>query len=434
MNDMDLEGIARRLIHDKEKAREKLVEELSFYKSPPYPIAEVSSLVIEEVEISLKSSTFSFVESGLKAWEAGLGSRGTGDHLIHEALFRISQRSLSSFDDAGIEEDVIVSVDGIHSRLSYFPFLAGFHATRATLRDIMVKGARPLGIIVDIHLSDDSDIAMLTDFEAGVSTIAEYMGLKILAGSTLRIGGDLVIGERISGGVASVGKVGKKRFLRSNIREGNFMVMTEGNGGGTIATTAIYHGIPEVVNSTLSLKDLISCRVISEAIPEKVDSMTDVTNGGIRSISSEVNTGREENTKVTLEVNKSTFVSLINPAVRKMLESLSIDPLGLSIDSILIFTDYPDDVVNLLKSYQIKSKVIGKVERFNGHNIISEDGEPLTENFRESPYTPVKKAIGNWSSYSMEEIQDKVNRAVTNSLKKKDQVLKNLKTGNAYSF
>ncbi len=429
---MDLEGIARK-IHDKKAAEAKLEEELSFYKGKEFPIKEISSAVLAEVELSLKASKYSYDEIGLRAGEAGLGSRGVGDHIIHEALFKISGRPLDSLDDAGIAEDVVVSVDGIHSRLSYFPFLAGFHATRATLRDIMVKGARPLGVLVDIHLSDDSDISMLTDFEAGVSSVTEYLGIKILAGSTLRIGGDLVIGERISGGVASVGKVGKKSFLRSNVKEGNSLVLTEGNGGGTIATTAIFYGFPEVVESTLSLKDLESCRVVSNYVPDKVDSMTDVTNGGIRSISSEINAGRESS-KVTLQVNKKLFSSMINPAVREMLDKLSIDPLGLSIDSILIFTDYPDDVIATLKSYGINASMIGEVKKFNGHNIISDEMEPLAENFRESPYTPVKKVIGNWSPYSLDEIKSRVDKAILESLKKKEETLKNLKRGNAYTI
>jgi len=54
----------------------------------------------------------------------------------------------------------------------------------------MVKGAYPLGLIVDIHLSDDSDVGMLIDFEAGVTSIGKALNVPILSGSTLRIGGD----------------------------------------------------------------------------------------------------------------------------------------------------------------------------------------------------------------------------------------------------
>ncbi|MCY0850859.1 AIR synthase related protein [Sulfuracidifex metallicus] len=426
---MDLEGIARKLISSHEDARKKLIEELRFYKDETYPVDKVASAIVQEVSQSLKADRFTYVKTGIKAGDSGLGSRGIGDHIIHQALFEISGRPLSSFDDAGIEDDVIVSVDGIHSRLGYFPFLAGFHATRATLRDIMVKGGKPLGVIVDIHLSDDSDIGMLTDFEAGVSTVTDFMGIKILSGSTLRIGGDMVIGERISGGIASVGKIGKKRFLRTNVSEGQYVVMTEGNGGGTIATTAIFHGMPEIVDSTLNLKDLLACKVL-DRVPDKVDSVTDVTNGGIRSISSEINAGRNEG-KVTLKINIAKFKALINSKVKNMLYQLNIDPLGLSIDSILFFTRFPDQIIDSLREERITADVIGTVDKYNGHDIISEDGVPLEENFRESPYTPLKKVIGNWSPYSLREIRNKVNEAVKESMRKKEETLKNLKTGNA---
>lgn len=51
-------------------------------------------------------------------------------------------------DDAGVVQAggqfIVCTVDGMHSRLSDFPYLAGFHVTRATLRDCYVMGARPV--------------------------------------------------------------------------------------------------------------------------------------------------------------------------------------------------------------------------------------------------------------------------------------------------
>ena len=49
----------------------------------------------------------------------------------------------------------MVTVDGMHSRLSEYPFLAGFHVARAALRDVWAMGARPLAMLADIHLADD---------------------------------------------------------------------------------------------------------------------------------------------------------------------------------------------------------------------------------------------------------------------------------------
>ncbi|GAH54317.1 unnamed protein product, partial [marine sediment metagenome] len=95
--------------------------------------------------------------------------------------------------------------------------------------------------MVDVHLGDDADISKLFDFMAGISTISELTNVPITAGSTLRIGGDMVIGDRLVGGIAAVG-VCKRILARRNIIPGNKILMTEGSGGGTITTTAIYSG------------------------------------------------------------------------------------------------------------------------------------------------------------------------------------------------
>ncbi|MEM1626023.1 MAG: AIR synthase-related protein [Sulfolobaceae archaeon] len=424
---MDLEGIARRIISNNGNVKEKIKEFINFYKKDNQIYSEkfIDALLVE-VRNSLKANSmvFTYPNTGLRAGEVGLGSRGVGDNVIHEALFRISNRNLDTFDDAGFKENVVVSIDGIHSRLSYFPYLAGFHATKATLRDIMVKGAEPLGVLVDIHLSDDSDIGMLLDFEAGVSTVTDALGISILAGSTLRIGGDLVIGERISGAVGSVGIVRGKFLSRSNIELGDKIVMTEGNGGGTITTTAIYNGMPEIVLETISIKELIACKTLLR-IKNKINSMTDVTNGGIRLDALEI----QKIKKYSLIIDEEKFLSLINPKVRKMLDELNIDPYGISIDSILIFTKNEKEVLQLLESNGIRAAVIGEVTEFKDAPILLSNGKPLQPRFRESPYTPIKKVIGNYSPYSLEEIRDRLENGVKYVINKKMEILKNLKGG-----
>ena len=420
---MDLEGIARKLYPNKDEIKRKLLEEIEFYKGKDYPLKEkVIEAIIKEVSnsINAKGDIFEYPRSNIKAGDAGLGSRGIGDHIIHNKILEIAE--LQSYEDARVNQGIVASIDGIHSRLSYFPFLAGFHATKASLRDIMVKGAEPVGVIVDIHLSDDSDVGMLFDFEAGVSTITNALDIPILAGSTLRIGGDMVIGERISGGVGAIGLLKGKYFSRSNVSEGQYIVMTEGNGGGTITTTAIYNQYYDIVNETLSIKDLLACKIITQELSDEVSSMTDVTNGGIRSSALEI----AENS-LTFKIDKSKFLSLINQRILNMLENLKIDPFGISIDSILIFTNNPEKVKENLVSRGVKAEIIGQVIRNQGYPIIDENGDPLRPNFRESPYTPIKQVIGNYSPYSESELENRLKIVADLAKAKKEKVLKTLK-------
>ncbi|MCI2414291.1 MAG: AIR synthase-related protein [Candidatus Aramenus sp.] len=421
---MDLEGIARRV--QGERAKEIIVQWLDFYKGRRGDLNEkLADAVIKEVENSRMASKYEPVPSGIRAGDAGLGSRGVGDHLIHLKLFEISGRKPSTFDDAGVMDDVVVAVDGIHSRLSYFPFLAGFHATKACLRDVMVKGATPLGVLIDVHLADDADLSYLFDFEAGVSTVAEALGVGVLAGSTLRIGGDVVIGERISGGVGAVGKLGKKFLSRARIKEGMRIYMTRGNGGGTVSATAIYGGFPEVVEETLRVEELLVAKVVNERFMDKVEAMTDVTNGGIRGDALEVS----EVSKVSFVIDEDEFLSMINRKVLNMFRALDVDPFGVSIDSLLIFSP-ADNLEEELRKAGVEVKEIGYVDRFKDYPILTISGKRLEPRFRESPYTPVKKVIGNYSPYSMEELKNALDEASRVAIERKRETLKNLKGGN----
>ena len=135
----------------------------------------------------------------------------------------------------------------MHSRLSHFPFLAGFHVTRATLRDVYVMGAAPVALLSDIHVADDGDVAKIFDYTAGIAVVAEAMGVPLVTGSTLRIGGDMVLGDRMTGCVGAVG-VADYLTARKETRPGDIILMTARAGGGTIATTALNSGASRSAN------------------------------------------------------------------------------------------------------------------------------------------------------------------------------------------
>ncbi len=223
-----------------------------------------------------------------------MGSRGTGgDFYVHSKLGEVIGNTgavvdSSQLDDSGVvkigDEYLVVTIDGIHSRLSDFPFLSGFHVARAALRDVYSMGARPpLAMLSDIHVADDGDVAKIFDHIAGITTVSELTGIPLITGSTLRIGGgDMVIGERMTGGVGAVG-VTSSLTSRNRTRPGDLILMTEGAGGGTISTTALYYDMHDVVEETINIRFLEACEALLQSgLYKKVHSMTDVTNGGIR--------------------------------------------------------------------------------------------------------------------------------------------------------
>ncbi|MCG7852198.1 MAG: AIR synthase related protein, partial [Methanosarcinaceae archaeon] len=273
---MDIEGYAKRgLVNNDPKIEEKLAARILEVKNTtPEHARELAKAAIIEAKATLHVSgdVLTPTVSGVTMGQFGVGSRGMGDFYTHEKIAEVIGKTsavvdTSHLDDSGAvrisgdNEYLIVTVDGIHSRLSDFSFLAGFHVARASLRDVYEMGARPVALLSDIHVADDGDVAKIFDHIAGITTVSELTGIPLITGSTLRIGGDMVIGDRMTGGVGAVG-VTSDLTSRVQAEVGDVILMTEGAGGGTISTTALYYGMHEVVDETINIKFIEACEAL----------------------------------------------------------------------------------------------------------------------------------------------------------------------------
>ena len=223
--------------------------------------------------------------------------------------------------------------------------------------------------MIDSHLGDDADVGKLFDFMAGVSTISELAQVPITAGSTLRIGGDMVIGDRLVGGLAAIGITSKKILARRNIQLGDKILMTEGAGGGTITTTAVYSGNHEIIKETLNIKFLEAANIIlNSSYLSEIRAMCDVTNGGLRGDLYEIN--YEAGCGVTIYEEKVR--GLVNKKVLDLLESVNVDYLGVSLDALLIYCSQEavDDIIEDLAKNHIKCAEIGCVDNSKMVSII----------------------------------------------------------------
>ncbi len=150
---MDVEEFVRRRVGKgvPEPAIEQSLKDhiIAIKGSDPAYATELARAVIAEVKNTqgLTGDFFAAEEAGVHMGEFGVGSRGKGDFFAHREIARIIGKTDASvgvdeMDDAGAVKDggkyLVCTVDGMHSRLSDFPFLAGFHVTRATLRDLYV--------------------------------------------------------------------------------------------------------------------------------------------------------------------------------------------------------------------------------------------------------------------------------------------------------
>ncbi len=438
---MDVEEYARKKIAEgvsEAAIEERLVSIIRSYKTvnPSYASAFARAVITEVKNTRGLSGDFFVSEpAGVKMGEFGVGSRGKGDFFAHRQIARIIGKSsaavgVDEMDDGGAVrsggEFIVCTVDGMHSRLSDFPFLAGFHVTRATLRDAMVMGARPVMLFSDIHVADDGDVAKIFDYTAGITTVGEAMNVPLVSGSTLRIGGDMVLGGRLTGCVGCVGVTGHLT-ARKSTQAGDVLLMTEGAGGGTIATAGIYSGFPEVVEQTINLNFLVTCETLmkSDAFL-KVHAMTDVTNGGLRGDIYEM----AETAQCRIVIDDTDVAGLVEPHVRTMLEKLKIDYLGVSLDALLIVAPPEDagEICSIVRSAGVRIEQVGRVEKGKPEAVLISQGreQDFTPRFRESAYTPVKKVVDS-DMRDIDEMKEGVLRASEAAIQKKERVLAKLR-------
>ncbi|MCU0637968.1 MAG: AIR synthase-related protein [Methanothrix sp.] len=434
---MDLEGFAKRgLSREDPQTQSKLISLNREVKRIPEDRAFVlARAVMEEAKATLhpRGDVFSLESVGVSMGDFGVGSRGSGDFYTHTKIAEVIGRTgavvdSGQLDDSGVVRAegkfITVTVDGMHSRLSDYPFLAGFHVTRAALRDVYVMGARPVALLSDIHLADDGDVSKLFDHIAGIAAVSELIGVPLITGSTLRIGGDMVIGDRLTGCVGAVG-VSDSLTPRKSARPGDVIMMTEGAGGGTVCAAALYYGRHEVVDETLNIKFLEA----SEALLKEdltIHAMTDVTNGGIRGDAKEIS--YTAGVKLTFEEEKMRH--LVNPRVLEMLDCLEIDYLGVSIDALLIIAppEMADPIARTIRGAGVAIDQIGIVEEGQGA-MLQMDGKvsDFSPRFREAAYTPIKKAVGQDAMRDVVEMKAKVDLAALNAVEKKRKFIDRIK-------
>ena len=154
----DLEGLTRRLMEkgfNKEQIIIRLVNEYMDFKDIEKESAiSLAEAIYEECKNSdIKSISDPFMRylldinmANVTIGKQGVGCRGEGDFFVHKLIAKLSETekkaylSPSSLDDAGAvrlsdingfetKDDLIIvsKMEGIHSRLSDFPFLCGFH-------------------------------------------------------------------------------------------------------------------------------------------------------------------------------------------------------------------------------------------------------------------------------------------------------------------
>ena len=119
---------------------------------------------------------------------------------------------------------------------------------------------------------------------------------------------------------------------------------------------------------------------------------------------------------------------MVNKKVLEMLKHQSIDPLGVSLDSLLMFVpkDFSEEVRSQIRKLGVRVEPVGYVVDKPKKAKIIVNGKllDLKPKFRESAYTEVKKVVGEESSTNKAELEKMVKKAFYSSIKKRNFFLK----------
>ena len=122
---------------------------------------------------------------------------------------------------------------------------------------------------------------------------------------------------------------------------------------------------------------------------------------------------------------------MVAPNVLNMLETLNIDPLGVSTDSLMLIVppEIVSDVKKAVGKYDVAISEIGEVNNSGEPILIKEDGsdEKLVPLFREAAYTKIKKLVGETTPEDFEMMKEKVQRASDLAIAKKDKVIEHIR-------
>ena len=233
----------------------------------------------------------------------------------------------------------------------------------------------------------------------------------------------MVIGTRITGGIGAVG-VCTDVLARRNIKPGDKILMTEGSGGGTIATTAIYSSNHEVIKETMNIKFLKAANaVLKSDYLKDIRAMCDVTNGGLRGDLFEIN----YESKTGVKIFKERVHALVNPEVSKLLLKTGVDYLGVSLDALLLYVnpEVSKEIKSLVTNAGVKIDEIGVVDNSGDVVFVDENGESIiVPRFRESAYTKVKQVIGEDTPDEFFEIEEKIGSAASKAIEKRNIIIK----------
>jgi len=254
---------------------------------------------------------------------------------------------------------IVMSIDSYTVKPVIFPGGdLGVLAASGTINDLLMMGAKPVGIIDALVVEEGVEIDLVNSLIQSLINTAISEGVAIL-------GGDFKVMPKgsLDGIIVTTAGIGiaRKLIVDVNVRVGDKVVVT-----GPIAD----HGAT-IIAAQLGLlnmsKDLVSdVRPLTRYMLPLIDTYGDYihaardpTRGGLASTLNEWVVGKD----LTIVIDRSKIP--IREPVRKFLDMLGIDPLNVASEGIAVLAVDPvvtDEVVSYLRKLGLNNvSVIGEV-------------------------------------------------------------------------
>jgi hydrogenase expression/formation protein HypE len=289
------------------------------------------------------------------------------DELIERAILpRLGNRVLEELlDSAQVQlgsQRLAMTIDSYVVQPLFFPGGdIGRLCISGTVNDLLVSGARPLGIALALILAEGLERNVLNRVLESISVAAREADVRVLTGDTKVV--DRAHGDGIYITTAGIGVAGTRRLHPDQVRAGDVVIIS-----GSIAdhglAVMLAREMPQVTSVLTS--DVAPLTGLLEPLLDLdgIAFMRDPTRGGLAGLAADL--ARRSGLHVTLDEDAIP----LHPHTLHAAEMLGIDPLDVANEGKVVVVCRPETAarcLSLLKRHPLgaHAAVIGTIEEMS---------------------------------------------------------------------
>ncbi|MCX8186499.1 MAG: hydrogenase expression/formation protein HypE [Sulfolobales archaeon] len=256
-------------------------------------------------------------------------------------------------------EYVVMTIDSYTVKPLFFPGGdLGSLAASGTINDLLMMGAKPIGIVDAVVVEDGFSTEILDNLIKSLISTAVSEGVAVLGGDFKVMPKGSLDGVIIT--TAGIG-IAKRLIIDANIKAGDKLIVTGpiAEHGSTIIASQL--GLLDRAKGLMSdVKSLTKYLLpVFDVYGDYIHAARDPTRGGLASTLNEWVIGKE----LTIVIERGKVP--VRESVRKFLDMLGIEPLGVASEGVAVLAVDPrvvDEVLNMLHELGLRdSSIIGEV-------------------------------------------------------------------------